>query len=319
MATAGATAPLEIEAVLDLVLSSACRLLQGEGGSIMLLVGPEELEVVASPGNPAALGARVKFGEGVAGKVAQSCDGALVSGRAGKRAKPIDSGMSVPLMHQGGIFGVLNINGGPGRHFSDFDLQSATRFAAHAADALAAARRYEMARREGEKHPEKHLGEMLRHLNAGAGGEFEPPDEVEPVNLGALVRVVADECEREGRPVEVRGPLHVAVMARGASLRRAVREVVDNAHLHGEAPVRLVLQEGDPVTLRIVDAGSGIPPEDREHVFDPYVRLDGAAELPGLGLGLTIARRVIEGVDGMIDAGETPVGGGLIRIRLRAG
>src|SRR5688572_26410668 len=96
-----ALAPLEVEAVLDLVLASAARLFQGEGGSIMLRTGEGELEVVASPVNPAALGAKVKFGEGLSGKVAETCEPVLISGRVNQRTNTVDSSVCLPLLHGG--------------------------------------------------------------------------------------------------------------------------------------------------------------------------------------------------------------------------
>ena len=309
--------PLEIEAVLDIVLTSAARLLEGEGGSVMLRTGPDELEVVAAPGNPAALGARVKFGDGVAGKVAENCDAVLVTGRAGVRAKPIDSGMSVPLMHQGSLFGVMNVNGGAGRTFNEFDLQAATAFAGHAADALAAARRYEMARQQSDADAERHLTEMLRHLNSAASVNFEELTPLETFDFGTIVRAVAEEESAEGRRTDVRGPLSLWVVGRPARLRRALRELVRNAHAHGEPPVRVVLETGDPAAVTVADAGPGVPEDDRERLFEPFVRLDRAAAVPGLGLGLTIARQAVEACGGSVTITETPVGGGALRIRLR--
>lgn len=310
--------PLEIEAVLEIVLTSAARLLEGAGGSVMLRVGSDELEVVASPGNPAALGARVKFGEGVAGKVAENCDAVLVSGRAGQRAKPVDSGMSVPLMHQGSLFGVLNVNAGPGRTFNEFDLKAATAFCGHAADALAGARRYEMARRENEQDAERHLADMLRHLNDAASVNFEEMTALESFDLGPLVRALAEEQTAAGRRTDVRGPLSLWVVGRPGRLLRAIGEIVKNAHVHGEPPVRVVLEPGDPSTITVADAGLGIPEEDRHRLFEPYVRLDRSATVSGVGLGLTIARHAVEACGGSVTITETPVGGGAIRIRLRA-
>ncbi len=313
--TAGA-APLQVDAVLDVVLSSAARIFEGEGGSVMLLVGPEELEVVASPSNPAALGARVRFGDGVAGKVAASCDPVLVTGRAGNRSKPVDSGMCVPLLHDGRIFGVLNVNAGPGRGFTDFDLQAATDFAKHAANVLASARMYEMDRREGRSEPERHLSAMLRHLRSAADVDFVQPGADEVLNLAAVARSVADDAERSGRPTGVRGPTAAYVNGRSAELRRLLAELIDNGHSHGEAPVRLILEpDDDHVVLTVADSGPGVPSDGRSQVLEPYGRLERSSDGEGLGLGLTIARRLASALHATIDVGDTPVGGTAIRLR----
>jgi hypothetical protein len=313
-------APLEVDAVLDVVLASARRIFEGEGGSIMLLVGPEELEVVASPSNPAALGARVRFGDGIAGRVAETCDPALISGRDDTRTNPVDSGMSVPLMHDDRIFGVLNINAAAGRTFTDHDLVSATDFAAKAADALAAARLYEVDRRDGVAQPERHLDAMLKHLKGAGAVDFVEPGEVEPVNAMAIARSIAEREDSAGRPTGVRGPGSAMVQARPVELRRVLMELIDNGHRHGEAPVRVIFEsDGDEhIVLTVADSGPGVPAKDRNSVFEPFGRLERETDGAGIGLGLTIARRLVESMGGSMVVVDTPVGGAAFRVRLRA-
>jgi anti-sigma regulatory factor (Ser/Thr protein kinase) len=313
----GTAARLQVEAVLDIVLSSAGRLLLGEGGSVMFLVAPDELEVVCSPGNPAALGARVRFGEGVAGQVAQTCDPVLVSGRAGRRSKPVDSAMSVPLMHQGRIFGVLNINARDGHSFTDHDLKAAYEFCRHAADALAAAQRYEVARRNGVNDAGPHLEAMIGHLAHAGSVDFVEPRRGVLVDAAKVARDAAEAAARAGRPTDLRAPLSVPVLADARHLRRALGEVIDNGHVHGGAPVRIVIEaDEDVASITIADAGRGIPAADRDRVFDAYTRLDLPDGPSGLGLGLTIARRLVESFGGSIVVDETPVGGAAVRIVL---
>lgn len=318
MAPEGGAAPLQIEAVLDVVLSSAGRLLLGDGGSVMLLVGTDELEVVCAPDNAAALGARVRFGEGVAGKVAATCDPVLVSGRAGRRSKPVDSAMCVPLMHRGRIFGVLNINARPGHSFTEHDLEAATEFGKSAADALAAARLYEVDRREAADNPERHLDDMLAHLNAAASIDFVEPRRPVLVDAAKVARDVADDATSAGRPTEVRAPVSVPVLADARHLRRALSELVENGHVHGAAPVRIIFEADEhTATLTVADGGPGIPARNRDHVFEPFARVDPTSSLPGLGLGLTMARRLVESIGGELTVDETPVGGAAFKVLLR--
>ena len=318
MAPEGGAAPLQIEAVLDVVLSSAGRLLLGEGGSVMLLVGTDELEVVCAPDNAAALGARVRFGEGVSGKVAATCDPVLVSGRAGRRSKPVDSAMCVPLMHRGRIFGVLNINAKPGHSFTEHDLQAATEFGKSAADALASARLYEVDRRDGAEKPERHLDDMLAHLNEAASIDFVEPRRAVLVDAAKVARDVAEGATGAGRPTDVRAPISVPVLADARHLRRALTELVDNGHMHGATPVRMIFEaDDDTATITIADGGPGIPERNRDHVFEPFARLDPTSSLPGLGLGLTMARRLIESIGGELTVDETPVGGAAFKVVLR--
>jgi two-component system, OmpR family, sensor histidine kinase KdpD len=74
--------------------------------------------------------------------------------------------------------------------------------------------------------------------------------------------------------------------------------------------------EGDSAFLRVEDQGSGIPPTDRERVFERFVRLPAAAEVPGTGLGLSIARSLVEMNGGEVNLSEAPRGGTRFEIRL---
>lgn len=309
--------PLEIEAVFDLVLASAARLFQGEGGSIMLRIGEDELEVVASPTNPAALGAKVRFGEGVSGGVAQSARPALISGRVNERTKAVDSSVCLPLVHRGEIFGVLNINARPVHIFNNHDLEAGTAFCGHAAEALTAARRYELARLENEPDPLRHLAAMQGHFAAAATVDFVGAVSGSGIDLGAIVRSVASAEDRGGRATVARGDVDAVVRFEGKAVRRLVQELVDNAHRHGGGPVRLLLEEDGPhVVLTVTDRGPGIPDDERERVFEPYVHLDRPSDGGGMGLGLTIARRLAEAMGGTVVIGAMPVGGAAVSVRL---
>jgi diguanylate cyclase (GGDEF)-like protein len=82
----------------------------------------------------------VRFGEGIAGRVAANREPLLIEG--GRR----DSAMSVPLVHRGVLLGVLNVNAEPGRTFDGYDLRALSLFGEHAASSIANARLYESER-----------------------------------------------------------------------------------------------------------------------------------------------------------------------------
>ena len=72
--------------------------------------------------------------------------------------------------------------------------------------------------------------------------------------------------------------------------------------------------------LRVADRGSGLPAADRERVFERFVRLSSADSIPGTGLGLNIARSLVEMNGGSIRLSGAPGGGTLFEIQLpRAG
>jgi signal transduction histidine kinase len=103
-----------------------------------------------------------------------------------------------------------------------------------------------------------------------------------------LLALAAEECARydispEGDAATVRGDPRL--------LRRLIRNLLENAKRHGKPPVRVELShDGGLVVLDVMDAGVGIPADERERVFVPFHRLgaDGA----GAGLGLALVRQI---------------------------
>ncbi len=91
-----------------------------------------------------------------------------------------------------------------------------------------------------------------------------------------------------------------------SQLRRAVRNLLNNAVRHAHSGVSVVLEENDVGTrLVIEDDGPGIPETEQERIFERFVRLDAArtsGESGGGGLGLTITRRIVEAHGGRVYA-----------------
>jgi two-component system OmpR family sensor kinase/two-component system sensor histidine kinase QseC len=95
------------------------------------------------------------------------------------------------------------------------------------------------------------------------------------------------------------------------ALRTLVRNLVDNAvrytPAHGSVQVRC-LTAANEATLEVVDTGPGIPPEDRERVFDRFYRR-AAADENGTGLGLAIVKAIAERHGARVSLKEAPGGG----------
>jgi len=111
------------------------------------------------------------------------------------------------------------------------------------------------------------------------------------------------------------------VRGEAAQLRRLVGNLADNAARHARSNVAFGLAEHDgAVVLRIDDDGAGIPPEERQKVFERFVRLDEARarDHGGSGLGLAIVAQVAAGHAGSATAGESPLGGARLEVRLPA-
>ncbi len=93
-------------------------------------------------------------------------------------------------------------------------------------------------------------------------------------------------------------------------LERVLTNLLSNALKYSEEEVRVTAaRDGDQVRVSVIDRGVGIPPEDREHLFERYYRAKGARKAEGLGLGLYISRMLVDAMGGRIWV-ETEVGKG---------
>ena len=111
----------------------------------------------------------------------------------------------------------------------------------------------------------------------------------------------------------------VRVHADAALVRQAVRNLVDNAARHASARVALASEVADGMALVTVDDdGPGVPPDQREHVFERFVRLDDARsrDAGGSGLGLAIVREITVRHGGWARIVESPFGGARAELRL---
>ena len=116
-----------------------------------------------------------------------------------------------------------------------------------------------------------------------------------------LIGLLAEECARVGAVFELpEGTGEVVVPGVARLLRRAVRNLLENAVRHGrrtghaEVVAQLSL-EGGYAVLHIDDRGPGVPPDQRERIFEPFYRLPGASEREGgVGLGLALVRSIAQ-------------------------
>jgi signal transduction histidine kinase len=137
------------------------------------------------------------------------------------------------------------------------------------------------------------------------------PD-VEDVDLLALA---AEECARydgcalDGAPILLRADPRL--------LRRALRNLLDNAERYGKRPIRVELRrDGKAAMLSVTDAGAGIPEAEREHVFLPFYRLGGGGDRKGTGLGLALVRQIARLHGGAAVATARPDAASCIMVRL---
>lgn len=143
-----------------------------------------------------------------------------------------------------------------------------------------------------------------------------PPVPMQPLDLAELARgalaATVPLAQARGSELALEADRVVPVRGDAAALGALVRNLVDNAVRHAPAgsrvDVRVALEDGAPV-LTVDDAGPGIPPDERERVFDRFYRRQASSGTEGSGLGLAIVRRVAERHGGSVTLGDSPLGG----------
>jgi signal transduction histidine kinase len=166
------------------------------------------------------------------------------------------------------------------------------------------------------------IADMIRLLDdallASRAGAGELPEEL--VDFAQVVRSEVEDRRATGKPVDLRvGAVPTAVvLGDRLALRRIVANIIDNAVIYGKAAHLSVDTTAERVTLTVDDEGPGIPPEQRESILEPFVRLEDSRNrrTGGAGLGLAVARSLVEAHHGSISISDAPSGGARVTVRL---
>jgi signal transduction histidine kinase len=165
--------------------------------------------------------------------------------------------------------------------------------------------------------------EEMQHMAEAALGFAREEASAEPtriVDLNALVQTVCTDQLDMHRDVEYQETERVLYRCRPHSLIRAVRNLVENAVIHGGRARVALNGPANQIWITIDDDGPGIKEEDINRVFSPFVRLDESRgeETGGIGLGLAIARSIVRGHGGDIALQNRSQGGLSATIQLPA-
>ena len=157
------------------------------------------------------------------------------------------------------------------------------------------------------------IGEMNRMLDdilslARIGRPSEPATEVD---LAALVDAVVEDFRDLGAEVDFADAQRLRMRLRPGLMRRAVRNLVENAVKYGGGAAVRLEAGASAVAIVVADDGPGIPADQLAKVFEPFTRLETSRnrETGGVGLGLALARSIARDAGGEVRLANRPEGG----------
>ena len=157
------------------------------------------------------------------------------------------------------------------------------------------------------------IDEMNRTLDdilslARLGRPSEAPTETD---LSALIDAVVADFHDLGHAVDYNDGQRVILRIRPALMRRAVRNLIENAVKYGGGADVALKRDAAGVRIEVADRGPGIPDDQIAAVFDPFTRLDASRNRStgGVGLGLTLARAIVREAGGDISLANREGGG----------
>jgi signal transduction histidine kinase len=172
------------------------------------------------------------------------------------------------------------------------------------------------------------LERLIGNLFAYTRDDYAQPTlQLEAVPVAELLQEVAAGLEHAGRlggnTFEFDGDQTLRVIVDRDRLKRALTNILDNALRYSPpgAPIHVSWAVADESTVRITvqDNGPGIDPNLLPHIFEPGIRGTPAAGSPdsGAGLGLTIAKRLLEHQHATLTVHNEPTGGAVISLTLQ--
>ena len=137
------------------------------------------------------------------------------------------------------------------------------------------------------------------------------------VSVEDLSAKLVDDYAQMGHALAVEGSA-APIEARPMALRRALVNVIDNAFKYGREVVLRIEDARHELALEVLDRGPGIPREELEKVTYPFYRVEASRnrETGGAGLGLAIAKDIVEGHGGKLEVANRDDGGLRVAVRL---
>jgi signal transduction histidine kinase len=168
--------------------------------------------------------------------------------------------------------------------------------------------------RLGIEHMQVLMRDLLDYGNPSIGCEFQS------ISLASIVRRTIGDCQAlaQASCVELTPEIvgEATVVANPSRLARAIENLLENAIQHspsqGTVTVRTAQSDVSYVRLDVVDQGPGFSPEHMEKLFTPFFTLRPG----GTGLGLTIAKKIVDDLGGRIRLSNNASGGARVTVFL---
>jgi signal transduction histidine kinase len=131
-----------------------------------------------------------------------------------------------------------------------------------------------------------------------------------------VISMLAPLAIRDGKQLALTGAAGpILVKGSAPALSRALRNLIENALDHTPTNTTVGVDLGADGSIRVSDQGQGVPPDERDAVFQRFWRGAGRKG-PGSGLGLSIVKRIVENIGGEIWIEEAPGGGACFAVQL---
>ncbi|MFA5843864.1 MAG: HAMP domain-containing sensor histidine kinase [Coriobacteriia bacterium] len=169
----------------------------------------------------------------------------------------------------------------------------------------------------------RRMSRLVEDLLALARLDAGQPRKPVPLEVGPLVDTALARAKALGdRSWSIDCERGVRALADPDMLGQALLNLLANAVAHTSPGGSISLaygSEGDRAVIRVADDGPGVPPQDRQRIFERFYRAAGPrpASGGGSGLGLAITKRLLELLGGEIRVEEAPNGGAVFVVRLR--
>jgi signal transduction histidine kinase len=147
----------------------------------------------------------------------------------------------------------------------------------------------------------------------------QPQEPAQLTDLAALLAAIVADYQEMGKPVQLAEAGVIASAAvRPTALKRAIRNLVDNAVTYGGDAELGLAQAGGALVISVSDHGPGIAAERIQEMLEPFARAEESRNRStgGAGLGLALAKAIAEGEGGMLSLVNRPGGGLVARISL---